>query len=221
MNIKLASDNFVEQFTGLFYKDDVSVLNIHDRNTGEPIDLLIFPGGADVGHQWYSSDPYSAESAFVDSQPNRDRLEFQIFEEVSDARLSPKKILGVCRGAQFLNVAMSGGLYEDMAHYGIGHKPGAHTIEHLTKNPLSDMVFVNSLHHQAIRQIGGTNRYNYNDYRTTIHAVEPKSKIVEIMSWANRILAIQFHPELYSENNSDREVFTSTITKWIEGEVKF
>ncbi|MFT7624231.1 MAG: putative glutamine amidotransferase [Myxococcota bacterium] len=125
------------------------------------IDGLLLTGGADV-------DPgsYGEEARGWSGQPERDAFESALID-VMRARKAP--ILGVCRGLQVLNVAMGGSLLHDI----VTDRPQCHIhreqerydgLRHpLTVAPgswVSDLyggrteVDCNSIHHQAINQLG-------------------------------------------------------------------
>src|SRR6056297_379692 len=83
---------------------------------GRPSDLkdvdgIIIGGGDDIGPDLY--DGHMVTSARID--PARDRLELRVVEEALDRDLP---VLGICRGAQMLNVALGGTLRADaFAHH--------------------------------------------------------------------------------------------------------
>ncbi len=129
----------------------------------ERLDGILLPGGGDVGPEAYNGrDHVKVEGVDV----ARDRTE--IF--LSRAALSRgKPIFAICRGIQVLNVALGGTLWEDIASL----VPGTinHDLpDHLPRNYLAHTVkvdanslvarhlgegdsWVNSVHHQALRDI--------------------------------------------------------------------
>ena len=125
-------------------------------------DGLCLSGGPDVHPSAYGRDPHPALGP---TWRDLDEAELAITRE-GDSRELP--ILGICRGAQVLNVARGGTLFQDLpdevggdvAHRQQGIGPGAaHSIEVRGESRLaavlgSAKVDVNSYHHQAPRELG-------------------------------------------------------------------
>ena len=70
------------------------------------VDGLIIGGGDDIAPELYQGEWVS--TARLD--PERDALERRLVLEALDAN---KPILGICRGAQMINVALGGSLHHD------------------------------------------------------------------------------------------------------------
>jgi putative glutamine amidotransferase len=112
-------------------------------------------------------------------------------------------ILGICRGIQMLNVAAGGTLYQDVHHQletqvYHQHRKGepfnklAHWIDIAPESQLAralgaTRVEVNSLHHQAVKDVAPNLR---------VIARAPDG-VIEGMEATNGhfVLAVQFHPE--------------------------
>lgn len=126
------------------------------------LDGLLLPGGDDVGPDRYGQAPHPSLGA-VD--PVRDELEISLAQMALREGLP---VLGICRGNQVLAIAAGGDLCQDIA----SEQPSAlaHDMRHLDRDHLSHMVsvrsgsllhasvgqektFVNSLHHQSIRDV--------------------------------------------------------------------
>lgn len=101
--------------------------------------ILCFGGGADV-------DPslYGEKNAYSFTAPAHDRHNLKMLEE---ARKNPDRLLvGICRGAQFLNVMMGGKLWQDVDKHTVGNR--GHMVNcYISKKKW----FVNSYHHQMMR----------------------------------------------------------------------
>lgn len=123
-------------------------------------DGLLLPGGADVNPALYGQEP--SEKC---GKPNalRDTAEMKMLEAFL---LTNKPIFCICRGVQLLNVFFGGTLHQDIkltqvsnhSHFPSKNK-GIHRVKlfpHtklariLNENPMT----VNSLHHQAVDQVG-------------------------------------------------------------------
>lgn len=169
-------------------------------------DLLIFTGGEDINPAIYGQSP---NGTYVWNN-ERDERERNIWRLYRNSIITAKKVLGVCRGHQLLNVMLGGTLFQDLHMIGKSHR-GDHPIkwELPIINELGSMEYVNSLHHQAIATVGS--RYNYR-----ILAIEPRTRIIESVLWSDTVLGVQFHPEWLG--SFLREQFFTAIEKWVKGE---
>ena len=125
-------------------------------------DGFFFTGGADVDPQRYGEQ---SKSACGEIQYARDELEFAVFQIVNSTL---KPIIAICRGAQLVNVALGGTLYQDIpseintriSHRQIEPKNSpSHDVQILKNTPLFDLMkktvmTANSFHHQAIKKLG-------------------------------------------------------------------
>lgn len=160
---------------------------------------FVFSGGEDVDPSRYKAKPHPKLGKL---SLERDNLEFLLFAEVQKRK---KPTLGVCRGAQFINVALGGTLYQDIPT----ECPKA--VQHSTKDEdwyalLHDVEFspgskmanavgaiskpVNSIHHQCVR-----------DLAPSLLAVAKSTKDgiiegVESKPGTPWIMAVQWHPEV-------------------------
>ena len=72
------------------------------------VDAVLLIGGQDVGPLFYGEDP-TPQMGETDRQ--RDLFELAI---VAEARKQNKPLMGICRGAQLINVALGGTLIQDI-----------------------------------------------------------------------------------------------------------
>lgn len=159
------------------------------------IDGIIFTGGEDVSSLYFSEEPIR-EVSHIDR--DRDKMELELFKEAYDRDMP---ILGICRGVQLINIALGGSLYQDIykaVPEAIGHtcghniQEGHHTIEVDRDSILYEVygeekLLVNSLHHQAVKDLG-------KNLRVTSRAVD--GIIESIESTEDKIIfGVQFHPE--------------------------
>ena len=162
-------------------------------------DALVLSGGTDVSPQVYGEQPLDPAWA---GDPERDAYERALITAALAAR---KPILGVCRGAQIINAALGGVLYQDIR----AQKPGAlahrdwqryddngHTVAITAGTWLADIhgagdIVVNSVHHQAIRVVAP-------GLRAAAVAPDGVIEAIERVDAEQIILGVQWHPEWYS-----------------------
>jgi len=172
-------------------EDEAVIANYIDT-----IDALILSGGHDVSPQFYDEEP---ELALGDIYPARDRFEFTLIE------LAKKKgipILGICRGAQVINVCHGGSLWQDLAHrenttikHMQGHNPElvTHTVTieegTILQGILQEKTLrVNSFHHQLIK-------HPAREFVISATAADGAIEAIEHASYPF-LLGIQWHPEM-------------------------
>ena len=158
----------------------------------ETCDGFLFTGGQDVAPELYGEKSCPS----VVSSPERDKLERLL---LSKALLTDKAILGICRGLQFINVFLGGTLWQDLPSQHpseIVHRQGkpygipTHDVRlngDLRTLLGKEVIEVNTLHHQAIKDLS-------NDL--TPMAVAPDD-IIEAVQMAGKrfVWAVQWHPE--------------------------
>ena len=162
----------------------------------EICDGFLFTGGQDVG-----------------SCPERDNPETLL---LSKALQADKPILGICRGLQFLNVFLGGTLWQDLPSEHpseIVHRQGKPYGNPTHKVNLSgelkalldtDILEVNTLHHQAIKDL--TNGL--------IPMAVASDGIIEAVRMDNKrfVWAVQWHPEyMFKTDNNSMKLFDCFI----------
>jgi putative glutamine amidotransferase len=161
----------------------------------ELLDGLLLPGGADVEPGRYGATARDDCNLYV--MPELDEVELTLARwAIADGL----PVLGICRGIQVLNVACEGTLWQDVNVEGAtseGHdrEPRDLLVHSLDVEPGTLLartlgethMRVNSLHHQAIRDVGPTLR---------AVAYSPDG-LVEGVEMPDRqfVLGIQCHPE--------------------------
>lgn len=97
-------------------------------------DIIVFTGGADICPALYR-------------EPKHPRTTFNIMRDMSNLNLfwdSGDKIkVGICRGAQFLNVMCGGSMYQHVSN----HQKGPHPV---TDVMTGEVWFMTSCHHQMM-----------------------------------------------------------------------
>jgi putative glutamine amidotransferase len=209
VKILTVTNHFAGSVDRLFRKHG-GITVLRDGYLEDSYDLVVFTGGEDVHPRYYDASwqEHYPEAGWYD--PSRDALEMKVMKEILQGKLKTKKVLGICRGHQLINVALGGSLiYDIRTSYGVGHG-GWHPLSWKTSN-VFEGVFdeVNSMHHQGLASIG--ERISY-----TRIATEPKTEISEIVLWGDKFLGFQFHPEAMQATG---ERGADIIAQWITGEV--
>jgi putative glutamine amidotransferase len=177
------------------------------------LDGLLIPGGPDVEPKRYGAD--LRPDAKVYTNPELDELEFALLERAIPDDLP---VLAICRGIQVLNVALGGTLWQDInvegatTHdhdcpprdsvvHGLDVEPGSL----LARSIGAEHVLVNSLHHQAIRDVAPSLRAVGKTEDGLIEGVElPGHRFV---------VGIQAHPEeLAPHHEWARRLFAAFVT---------
>lgn len=170
----------------------------------DALDGLIITGGRDVDPAAYGDEPHPATD-----EPARDRdaWEFALVDAALH-RLMP--ILGICRGAQVLNVALGGTLHQHLPDL-VGHtrhKPAdavfsTTTVDTVPGSRLAGLIgesaHAKCYHHQGIAHIGeGLVVCATSD--GVIEAVEKPGE--------HFVVAVQWHPE---ETLDDLRLFSGLV----------
>ena len=162
----------------------------------ETCDGFLFTGGQDVA-----------------SCPERDNSETLL---LSKALQADKPILGICRGLQFINVFLGGTLWQDLPSEHpseIVHRQAkpygnpTHTVTlsgELKELLDKDILEVNTLHHQAIKDLANG---------LTPMAVAPDGIIEAVRMTGKRFVwAVQWHPEyMFTTDNNSLKIFSHFI----------
>ncbi len=175
---------------GLSESDQRAIFNL--------VDGILLPGGGDVLPRFYTEERPHDTLRGLDE--NRDQLElFMAWISVKQS----KPVLAVCRGHQVFNVALGGSLWQDISSQmpnanGHDHPNGLprnhllHKVNVLPGTKLSkyltgDQVYVNSLHHQGIKELA-------KDLVATAFAPDGLIEAVELPGHPFAI-GVQWHPE--------------------------
>lgn len=213
--IRLAYDFNLLDFQTLFPE---ILLFDEKRDEGEKIDLMIFPGGSDVSLEYYLDfEDIKKFQGLCSTSKERDDIERKILRMCLKGTINVNKILGVCRGCQFLNVMFGGTLFPDLASFGIAHE-SYHGLHFATdRSNLGWIKAVNSLHHQGLRYIGEYYKELDLPANPKVIATDTEGNCLEIVTWFNdKILGVQFHPEYYLEQLPDKDNFRQFIYNWID-----
>lgn len=177
------------------------------RSYASMVDGILFSGGDDVDPAFYGEEQLWGCG---DVCPLRDDFEIKLLRTVLE--LYPEKpILGICRGAQVLNVAMGGTLYQDLKTQVEGclrHQQkqisvyASHKVEMAEGSRLHGIygctqIRVNSFHHQAVKNIGPGLVVTAKAIDGVIEGFEkPDHPYFVAVQWhPERLAEREFHPE--------------------------
>lgn len=192
--------------------DPDTMAGIFDR-----LDGVFLTGGVDVDPSRYGE---SKHPKCGNTDPDRDAIELLLLEH---ARATDKPLLAVCRGIQILNVACGGTLYQDVAdqvpaalkhdYFPTPARPSrsylAHDITVAADSRLGHLlgesvVPVNSMHHQAIKDLAP-------NLRPTAFAPDGIIEAVEATS-TQFVVAVQWHPEELADSQPGmKRLFTEFV----------
>ena len=154
------------------------------------LDGLVLQGGADISPLAYGEAPLQPEWA---GDPLRDRYEIELVRAFSAAR---KPVLGICRGAQLINVALGGSLHQDIpAHRSDDYDSHAHDVRLEPDSGLARLYGetgprrVVSIHHQAIKRLAPS----------LVIEARAEDGVIEAVrgTGASYLCAVQWHPEFH------------------------
>jgi len=168
------------------------------------LDGLVLLGGSDVSPESYGEKALKPEW-------NGDRIRADYESTLLRAFIAAgKSVLGVCRGAQVINVAQGGTLYQDLASQfpgALNHRNwdiydrNSHATSIVPGSGLArlypglTLTKTNSVHHQAARELGRD---------LVVEAWSEPDRVVEAIRWngPSYVFAVQWHPEFHDRNDS-------------------
>jgi putative glutamine amidotransferase len=174
----------------------------------DALDGLIVTGGRDVDPATYGQTPHSATDEANEDNRLRDAWEFEL---LSGAIRRGLPVLGICRGAQVVNVALGGTLHQHLPEV-VGHSDhqkgnavfSTSSIRTVPGTRVAALIGESSdaqcYHHQAIDRLGEGLIVSAQDSDGVIEAVE--------IPGDNFVLAVQWHPE---ERLDDLRLFAALV----------
>jgi putative glutamine amidotransferase len=183
------------------------------KKLASKLDGLVLTGGNDISPRFFQEEPHPH---LGEVSPERDQFEIEFLKIFYPTK---KPIFAICRGIQVINVFLGGTLYQDLpseSDSGIQHSQkaprhyAAHSIQVFPDTFLyqvvkSDKIFVNTYHHQAVKQVANSLR---------VSAVAPDGVIegIETKEQDRFLLGVQWHPEgMYDTEKHAREMFQTFI----------
>jgi len=171
----------------------------------DTLDGLLIGGGDDISARFYEGD-FTLD---VRIDEERDRFELAALERAVPRGLP---VMGVCRGAQMLNVFFGGTLHHDideklwrtnrrtvMPRLRIELVPGT-KLARLIEHP---RVFVNAIHHQAIDRLASNLAAAAHDEEHIIQGIEDRDRTF--------LIGVQWHPELLVYHSHQRNLFRALV----------
>jgi putative glutamine amidotransferase len=173
--------------------------NIRVGDYARVLDGLVLQGGADVSPLTYGEEPLDGEWA---GDRLRDVYEIELLHEFVEAG---KPVLGICRGAQLINVAFGGTLYQDIRtqlpksqpHVTSAYEKNVHQMRIEPGSGLArlypgiETTRINSIHHQSIKALGRN---------LSVEARSEPDGVIEAIRGAGKsyVFAVQWHPEFHA-----------------------
>jgi putative glutamine amidotransferase len=176
----------------------------------QPLHGLLIPGSpADVDPACYGEEPHQRLGPV---NPLRSAFEIQLVH-LALARILP--VFGICGGAQVLNVALGGSLYQDIpsqvpkAYKHSGASELAHSVDVVPETRLASILGlqqmrVNSLHHQAVKVPG----------QGMVVSASARDGVIEAVEIPDRsfVIGVQWHPErLFTEDEAAQRLFSAFV----------
>lgn len=159
------------------------------------LDGILLIGGDDIDPFFFDEQPHRN---LGNVNPYRDEFEIMLTKQAIEKDIP---ILGICRGIQIINVAMGGTLYQDIEEqlngtlchrqkapkwYGI-HKVSLNMQSKLSVAIGHKEIWVNSFHHQAIKDIALGFDVVGQASDGIIEAIEGRDRLFTV--------GVQWHPE--------------------------
>jgi putative glutamine amidotransferase len=163
------------------------------------LDGLVVTGGRDVDPARYGRPRHAATDEPVEDSRMRDAFEVELVRQALQRKLP---VLGICRGAQVLNVAMGGTLHQHLPEV-LGHNRhqqgsavfSTSCVRTVPGTRLAALIGESSdaqcYHHQAIDTLGQGLVVSARDSDGVVEAVELDPER-DPDQW---VLAVQWHPE--------------------------
>ena len=167
---------------------------------------FVIGGGNDIDPAIYGGDVSASRS--VDTL--RDQFELSVLDLAAERNLP---VMGICRGAQLLNVYAGGSLHSDLQDLR-QHTSNKGTLlprKPVTIEPDSQLARmigaessrVNSLHHQAVKTLGDGLAISARDRDNIVQGIESVAEPLRI--------GVQWHPEYMPQRSDQRRLFQSFV----------
>ncbi len=199
------------------------------------LDALVIGGGTDVEPVHYGQEPHPQDnmktfklrdwlvSALLNIvrlitrqkrikgyDTKRDVMEKNLIEYALEHQLP---VLGICRGAQLLNIVTGGSLYQKITEF-YSEEPHVRSLLPRKKivleqnSKLAAFIqdgtrFVNALHDQAIHELGAGMVVTARDMAGVVQAIEHQQLAF--------VIGVQWHPEYLPQIDSQQRIFAALV----------
>jgi len=153
------------------------------------LDGLLMPGGADIPPSEYGEAPHETVALLDEDRFHFEKALIHAWIERTD-----KPLLGICLGNQWINVSSGGSLIQDIpSEFKGNHRDTTHLIavepdSRLGRIFCETTLTVNSLHHQAVRNVG-------KGLRIVARCPDGIVEAVESTDPDRFLIGVQWHPE--------------------------
>ncbi|MDQ7797540.1 MAG: gamma-glutamyl-gamma-aminobutyrate hydrolase family protein [Candidatus Edwardsbacteria bacterium] len=182
------------------------------------MDGLLLIGGGDIEAKHLGAENHPKAKFF---NPLRDDFELALIRRAAHRKMP---MLGICRGMQIMNVALGGGLYQDIAdeqgssfdHYREDlPNQAAHSVSIAPDSCLASIlgstsVSVNSVHHQAVKDPAP-------GLKAAAWAPDGVIEGIESSGNGGFMLGVQWHPERIAETMPEQRRLFERFVKAAEG----
>lgn len=181
-------------------------LTVGQKPALERLDGVIVGGGDDISATIYGGEIDPA----VKVDPERDALELKVLAHASERGLP---VLGICRGAQMINVFLGGSLHTDI--YAVYEQAPRQrtvlprkTVQVNQESRLGGILKclrcrVNALHHQSIDRLGDGLEVVARDQHGMIQAIEAAGP--------RFLIGVQWHPEFLLLDRGQQRLFGNLV----------
>lgn len=188
------------------------------RRVIETVDgVLVSGGNFDIHPKLYGEEPTKALG-----QIKEERTEFEL-ALISLALKRDLPLLGVCGGAQAINVVLGGSLYQDIPSQVAsalehqrsalkdkgGHMVRIHERTRLKRIVRREQLEVNTTHHQAVKKLGHGLIVNATAEDGVIEGIESREH--------GFVLGVQWHPEFLSGRDPAQQAIFRSFVRSCEG----
>ena len=182
----------------------------------ERFDGILFTGGGDIALNYFDGEPHAAVYG-IDAP--RDAIEIGLTKYAVDESIP---FLGICRGLQVVNVALGGSLYthipDQLINSLVHDYPGedgvpartaiAHQVVIENTSILGEilgekLLYVNSLHHQGIKDVAPGLKAVGISPDGLVEAIELSDHPFGI--------AVQWHPEWLTDQEPTKRLFAAFV----------
>jgi len=185
------------------------------KQLSQDLDGFLFTGGPDV-HPFLFGEETQAHCGNVSAA--RDQMEISLLPMIMELK---KPVLGICRGIQVLNIALGGDIWQDIPSQVTREFPLAHSQPFHYDMPChtvaisedsllaqisgSSSIKVNSMHHQAVRNLAPGLIASAYSLDHLIEALE--------MPGYPFFIGVQWHPEYLWEKKGEAFRLFQTFVK--------